>query len=189
MKKNTKILGMGSAIVIAVLILLTAFTSAFPAEQRLVPTGDIDVTANPVIDKDCECDIVVCDYIVPGAAEIQSKPYYFDRVCGRDNTSGEYAARLEALTAYCEEGTTPGDWYGGEGLSGFGLPIINAILVCFGAAVAGAGVGIIATALIVTSVALGMALLDAIQAAGITVEWLVFAVAQMFADCVEFFSG
>lgn len=58
MKKNTKLFGMGSAIVIAVLILLTAFTPVLSAEQRLVTTEgttDIDKGGQLVINEGCSC--------------------------------------------------------------------------------------------------------------------------------------
>jgi len=197
MKKKLKISVMGSAIVIAALILLTAFTSAFPAGQRLLSTegtsaSDTDTTDSRVADKDCDClerETVICDYLVPGIDAIQSDPEYFDQVCsGRDTSSEEYEARLEAVAEYCASGAYPGSWYGdATGADGY-LPLANAILVCVGAGVSVIGIGMILTGVIVTNLAIGMTIIQAIQNAGIPFGEVFNFILNAFFDCIEFLS-
>lgn len=199
MKKNIKILGMGSAIVIAVLILLTAFTPILLAEQRLVPTEGESVIDRGLtdhesaIEKECPClegNTAICEYLVPGVVAIQSTPSYFDKIClGRDTTPEEYEERLEVVLAYCEDGTLPGDWYG-DATGQDGLPGINAVLLCFALAL-GAYVVIpmIVIAIFITSISIGMTVLEAIATSDIDAYIVVEIVLTSISNCIELASG
>lgn len=202
MKRKLKIFGISSAVVIAVLLLLTAFTSAFPAGQRLLAIEEGPASAEPadtadrgpsLTDKSCDClerTTVICDYLVPGVAAIQADSEFFEQgYLGRDTTAEEYEERLDALTEYCAFDISPGSWYGSATRSGGNISFVSPVLVCFAVALIGVGIGVVIANMVVVGVAIGMSIIEAMQSAGITsYDIIIFAITFM-ENCVDVLGG